>query len=117
MKMNTPVRIFVLDNDTDPDGDALTVAQVSQPSHGQATLNAEGTVTYEEPRRGFKGIDSFTYFIGDGNGGEDTATVTIDVILRSRRGSREHFSSRVASSADSCARARMFSIRRPVGRP
>ena len=43
---NTPVTIAVLANDFDADGDALTVAGVSGPSSGTATLNPDSTVTY-----------------------------------------------------------------------
>ena len=74
----TPVNVTVLGNDSDPDGDALTVVDNSEPSNGSAVLNEDGTFTYT-PDDGFTGTDSFTYTITDGNGGEDTATVTIEV--------------------------------------
>ncbi|MEM6593464.1 MAG: Ig-like domain-containing protein, partial [Pseudomonadota bacterium] len=68
----------VLDNDSDPDTDPLTAAEVSGPSNGNLTLNANGSFTYT-PDQGFSGQDSFTYSANDGNGGSDTATVTITV--------------------------------------
>jgi CSLREA domain-containing protein len=71
----------VLKNDTDLDSDTLSVAQprpVSGPSHGTLTLNSEGSFSYT-PNSNFNGSDSFTYKATDGNGGEDTATVTITV--------------------------------------
>ena len=76
--MNTPVTIAVLANDTDPDGDSLTVTAVSDPPRGTAAVNANGTVTYT-PDAGLSGADSFTYTASDGRGGSDTATVAITV--------------------------------------
>ncbi len=73
------VDIPVLGNDTDVDGDSLTVTAVSDPPNGTATINDDGTVNYE-PDPNFCGTDTFTYTISDGNGGTDTATVTVDVV-------------------------------------
>ena len=73
-----PVVIAALDNDTDPDGDALQVTGVSQGANGSVVINDDGTLTYT-PADGFEGTDSFTYVVSDGNGGSDTATVTVDV--------------------------------------
>jgi VCBS repeat-containing protein len=74
---NTPVTINVLNNDSDADGDTLTVDSVTQGANGSVTYNAT-TVTYA-PAVNSTGIDSFTYTISDGNGGTATATVTIAV--------------------------------------
>jgi VCBS repeat-containing protein len=67
-------------NDSDVDGDPLTIAAVSPTSAngGTVTLGADGTVTYV-PRPGFSGIDTFTYTLSDGRGGFSTATVTVTV--------------------------------------
>src|ERR687891_447582 len=75
---DTPVTIPVLDNDTDADGDSLSVDSVTQPANGTATVNPDNTVTYT-PDPDFNGTDSFDYTISDGNGGTDTATVTVTV--------------------------------------
>ncbi|SFU17467.1 Ig-like domain-containing protein [Mesorhizobium sp. YR577] len=64
--------------DSDPDGDPLSASLVTQPANGSVVLNANGTFTYI-PSADFNGVDSFTYRISDGNGGFDTATVTINV--------------------------------------
>ena len=53
------VTISVLANDTDIEGDALTIASVSQPNHGTAAI-AGNAVTYT-PDPGFSGTDRFTY--------------------------------------------------------
>jgi hypothetical protein len=73
----TAVIIDVLANDDDPDGNSLTIAIDSPPSHGTATID-QGKVIYT-PQVGFSGSDSFTYTICDGKGGTATATVTITV--------------------------------------
>lgn len=70
----------VLGNDTDVDGDSLTVSLVGGlgPSNGSLTLGSDGSLSYS-PAPNFSGIDSFDYQISDGNGGADTATVSIIV--------------------------------------
>ena len=42
----TPVIFDVTDNDTDPDGDTLTVIDVASPTNGDVTINSDGTLTY-----------------------------------------------------------------------
>ncbi len=72
--------IDVLGNDSDPDGDPLTIVDgsITAPGNGTATITADGKISYT-PNDGFTGADSFKYTISDGNGGTDTATVNIDV--------------------------------------
>jgi large repetitive protein len=76
---DVPVVIEVLANDTDVDGDDLSVGRiVTGPANGTATVNDDGTVTYT-PAQDFNGTDRFEYEVVDGNGGADTATVTVRV--------------------------------------
>ncbi len=75
---DTAVNIAVRGNDTDADGDALTVQSVAQGAHGAVTINPDGTVRYV-PNANYNGADSFTYTLSDGNGGVDTATVSVTV--------------------------------------
>ena len=72
----TPAIIPVLDNDTDADGDTFLVTSVTQGTDGSVVINPDGTVTYT-PGAGYTGSDSFTYTIDDGNGGTDTASVSV----------------------------------------
>ena len=74
----TAVDVPVLVGDTDPDGDDLTVASATDPAHGTTSVRADGTVRYT-PDAGFSGSDSFDYTVEDGNGGSDTASVTVTV--------------------------------------
>jgi len=75
---DTPVTINVLANDSDIDGDALTVTNLTQPASGVATINADQTVTYT-PNTGFVGNDTFTYTANDGKVDSNFATVSITV--------------------------------------
>ena len=68
----------VLSNDADPDGDPLTAALVTGPSHGSLTLNANGSFIYT-PAADFAGSDSFTYRASDGTLNSNPATVTLTV--------------------------------------
>ncbi|HEX7946396.1 MAG TPA: Ig-like domain-containing protein, partial [Phenylobacterium sp.] len=68
----------LLSNDTDPDGDKLTITSVQAATHGTVALAADGSVTFTAAS-GYAGAASFTYTISDGHGGVDTATVNVDV--------------------------------------
>jgi subtilase family serine protease len=69
----------LLANDTDPMGEPLIAATFTQPAHGSASLNQDGSFTYQ-PGNNFSGTDSFTYTILDtGTGLGSTATVQIAV--------------------------------------
>jgi len=72
------VDIDVLANDSDLDGDTISIQSFTQPTSGTVTQNPDGTLKYT-PDDDFNGTDSFTYTITDGNGGTDTATVTLAV--------------------------------------
>jgi CshA-type fibril repeat protein len=74
---DTPVTIAVLANDTDADGDPLTVIAAST-DDGTVTINDDGTIEFT-PNPDFNGEATITYTITDGNGGEDTAEVTVTV--------------------------------------
>ncbi|MEU8237223.1 Ig-like domain-containing protein [Actinoplanes missouriensis] len=98
------VTVRPLSNDSDPDGDPISLIDVGRPAHGTATatgLAATGarpvaadlaaadlavarqspaTIVYT-PAPGFaSGTDSFTYTIGDDRGGTATGTITIRVV-------------------------------------
>jgi hypothetical protein len=75
---DTPVGINVLANDSDPDGDPLTVSIAAQSANGTAVVNADKTITFT-PAPDFFGTTSFTYQVNDGTGGVAGATVTVVV--------------------------------------
>ncbi|MBL8792484.1 MAG: cellulose binding domain-containing protein [Planctomycetia bacterium] len=76
---NTPITVNVLANDTDADGNALSVTAVTQGQHGAVVRNANGSLTYT-PAAGYTGTDSFRYTLSDGQGGTTTGAVSITVV-------------------------------------
>ncbi len=77
---DTPVVLSVADllsNDSDADGDALSLSGFAQPANGTLVDNGDGTLTYT-PNAGFSGADSFTYTVSDGT---DTAQATVAVTV------------------------------------
>ena len=74
---DSSVSINVLGNDTDADGDTLTIDTLTQGTYGSVSANGN-QLTYT-PNAGYSGSDSFTYTVSDGNGGSGTATVSISV--------------------------------------
>lgn len=68
----------VLANDSDIDGDKLSLIWSTNPKNGTLKVNSNGTVTYT-PKRSFTGTDTIVYMITDGKL-IDFATVTITVI-------------------------------------
>lgn len=75
------VRLPVLDNDLDPDGDprfTLTVSAVGPTSNGGSAA-ADGRFVSYRPADNFVGIETFTYTVVDDKGGSASAQVTLDV--------------------------------------
>lgn len=68
----------VLNNDTDPENNALVATLVSGTSNGTLVLYSNGSFTYT-PQQNFQGVDSFTYQASDTNSLSNVATVTITV--------------------------------------
>ena len=73
----TPVT-DLLGNDTDIDGDSLSLSVIDQPARGSLVVNDDGTLTYT-PEDDFHGVDAFTYTISDNNGGTATGMAIIVV--------------------------------------
>jgi len=73
----------VLNNDTDVETQStLTAVQVTGPTNGTLTLNANGSFVYT-PNANFNGTDSFTYRANDGTANSDniaTVTITVDAV-------------------------------------
>lgn len=77
---NVPVAIPVLVNDTDADGDALSVTMVTKPANGSVTVS--GSQIVFTPVRNFTGSTAFIYTVTDGKGGSASATVSLIVNKR-----------------------------------
>jgi hypothetical protein len=71
---------MLLANDTDSDGDALSVSSVASASVAGGTIGSSGAGAWTyTPAAGFSGADSFTYSIADGHDGVATGTVNVTV--------------------------------------
>jgi outer membrane protein, adhesin transport system len=69
----------LLANDTDINGDRLTISDFTKVANGQLALSKEKNLIYR-PQENFEGIDSFIYTVSDSKGGTDTAKVSIKVV-------------------------------------
>ena len=79
---NSPMSIAastLLANDTDPDGDILTITGVSNGINGTASFNSQSNTVTFMPNSGYTGPASFTYAISDGRGGTASASVSLAV--------------------------------------
>jgi hypothetical protein len=70
----------VLSNDTDEDGNVLSIQILSGPANGVLAVASEGRFEYT-PQVGFIGEVTFAYQVFDGGLYSDPTTVTIDVLL------------------------------------
>ena len=68
----------LLSNDSDVDGGTLSILSFDQPDNGSITDNGDGTYTFD-PDANWSGDTDFSYTVSDGQGGTDTATVSITV--------------------------------------
>jgi len=74
-----PVRLWLLNNDSDADGDPLRIDGIVQPEHGQVTDHQDGSVTFTSDYD-YSGLDSFQYWATDDQGHYSPATVYLDVL-------------------------------------
>lgn len=65
----------VLANDSDPDGDSLSIASYTQPSTGKVTQGSGGKLVFTPSERFVS--TQFSYTVTDGKNGAATATVTL----------------------------------------
>jgi len=68
------------DAQTPDSGETLTINAVGTPDQGGiVVITGGGTGVSYSPAADFNGQETFTYDISDGNGGTDSATVTVDI--------------------------------------
>jgi VCBS repeat-containing protein len=77
LKRNESIIIDVLENDSDADGDTLSIG-VATATFGSVTITADNKLNYQS-KANFMGQDTITYSLSDGNGGTDSSTVSITV--------------------------------------
>ena len=75
---NGVVLINVLVNDSDPDGDAISLVSLTAPTNGSAVI-VNGQVE-NTPQATYVGADTFTYTIEDSFAAQATATVYVNVV-------------------------------------
>lgn len=68
----------LLNNDSDVEGDILSLISVSDATNGTVVINQGGDVSFT-PTANYFGNASFRYTVSDGNGGVSSATVTLAV--------------------------------------
>ncbi|MGR9349479.1 DUF4082 domain-containing protein (plasmid) [Rhizobium leguminosarum] len=66
-------------NDTDPNGDALTISAVGNAVNGTVTLNKQNGTVIFTPTNNYSGPASFAYTLSDGRGGTDQGSVSLTV--------------------------------------
>ena len=71
------VTIDVVANDTDVDGDSLSLASVGSASHGSVSI-VSGKAVYS-PAANYNGTDSFGYVVSDGHGGQASGSVSVTI--------------------------------------
>ncbi|MGO3250084.1 MAG: Ig-like domain-containing protein [Microbacterium gubbeenense] len=69
----------VLDNDSDPDGDVLTITVDEQPGAGQVQTIQDGQALQVTMPENASGTGTFRYTVSDGRGGSDSARVDLSV--------------------------------------
>ncbi|WP_188390231.1 cadherin-like domain-containing protein, partial [Pseudomonas fluvialis] len=67
----------LLGNDSDPDGNPISIVSVQDATHGTVTL-VDGNAVFV-PEANYNGVATFTYTVSDGLGGFATATVTLNI--------------------------------------
>ncbi|MCJ8268081.1 MAG: Ig-like domain-containing protein [Psychrosphaera sp.] len=76
-RLNTPLTIDVLANDSDADGDQL---QIGSANAVFGTVSVENNQLYYQPVHDYFGVETVIYGVTDGQGGSSSATLTITVI-------------------------------------
>jgi hypothetical protein len=76
--VNKAAPVYVLGNDSDADGDSLSITLKTQTANGDVSCVSFGYCTYT-PAADYVGPDTFEYTVADGRGGTDVATVNVTV--------------------------------------
>ena len=88
-RVDRPIDVDVLANDTDPNGDVLLVTAI-EPTGGDAVIaiNPDARGVQVSPAAGFTGVVTFGYTISDGRGESASAVVTVEVTASDGTGNR-----------------------------
>ncbi|KQV16529.1 Mo-co oxidoreductase dimerization domain protein [Rhizobium sp. Root1203] len=69
----------LLANDTDADGDVLSITGASGATHGTVTFDSQTNTVIFTPTNGYTGVANFSYSVSDGRGGTSSASVSLTV--------------------------------------
>jgi len=69
----------LLANDSDPDGDTLSILTVNPTSAHGGTVTFDSEAIVYSPPPEFVGIDEISYVVSDGHGGTDVGKITVTV--------------------------------------
>jgi large repetitive protein len=88
-RVDRPIDVDVLANDTDPNGDVLLVTEIN-PTGGDAVIaiNPDARGVQVSPAAGYAGVVTFGYTISDGRGESASAVVTVEVTASNGAGNR-----------------------------
>lgn len=78
VQWNQSHTLDVLENDTDADGDTLSINQTTA-AFGSVSISDDGLTLLYTPAQDFVGTDTLSYGVSDGNNGSAGATVTVEV--------------------------------------
>ncbi|MCS3742993.1 DUF4082 domain-containing protein [Rhizobium sp. BK661] len=79
---NTQLTILasaLLANDSDPDGDAISVTSVGNALHGTVSFDSQSNMITFTPETGYTGSASFSYTIADTKGATSTAQASLNI--------------------------------------
>ncbi|MES2709265.1 MAG: cadherin-like domain-containing protein [Verrucomicrobiota bacterium] len=76
----------LISNDTDIDGGTVSFTGVTSPTANGGSVTTDTKTVFYTPAAGYKGADSFTYTISDGQGGTATGTVSIGLVTDNTEG-------------------------------
>ncbi len=77
VRAGTAIRIAVLRNDSDPDGDRIRLVKVGKARHGVARRS--GSDIRYRARKSFRGTEVIRYWIADSHGARSRGTLTVRV--------------------------------------
>jgi VCBS repeat-containing protein len=78
-QQNVPIRIDVLENDSDTEDDSLNIILTVDPSQTKGTVELEDTKILFTPNLDFVGETSFSYVVSDGDKTSNSAQVTVTI--------------------------------------
>ncbi len=78
-QQNVPIRIDVLENDSDVEDDSLNIILIVDPSETKGFVELENSEVLFTPIADFVGETTFSYLVSDGNKTSNSALVTVTV--------------------------------------